>query len=103
MAHCRTVETVGVVEAVVDMEKVVEVAGIARPPHTVSVTFLSLSLPLPPAVSVLSLLHRASFCCVSVLRDLHARELSLPAAQPSSIALSLHRFPTEFEGQRQEA
>jgi len=62
MAHCRIVETAVAVEAVVDMKKVAAVAGIARPlPHTVSVTFLSLSLPLPPAVSVLSLLHRASF------------------------------------------
>jgi hypothetical protein len=64
MARYRTVETAGVVEAVVDMKKVVVVVvvGIAHPrPHTVSVIFLSLSLPLPPAVSVLSPLHQASF------------------------------------------
>ena len=61
MAHYGIVETAVAVE-VVDMKKVAAVAGIARPlPRTVSVTFLSLSLPLPPAVSVLSLLHQASF------------------------------------------
>jgi hypothetical protein len=62
MARYRTVETAGVVEAVVDMKKVVAVVGFARLlPHTVSVIFLFLSLPLPPAVSVLSPLHQASF------------------------------------------
>ena len=62
MARYRTVETAGVVEAVADMKMVVAVVGIAHPIlHTVSVIFPSLSLPLLPAVSVLSPLHQASF------------------------------------------